>query len=120
MKQKTQPTEQLATAAALPILSLADRIKISDNIRRIASRTTALNPVYPDCMFSVVSFLDMGELVLAIEFFFQQICNPDDWLVDVSLHDLIYMLHVSPLLGGPLYNLKTFGFLDDYVSDLYD
>lgn len=120
MKQKPQHTEPATNAVALPILSLADRIKISDNIRGIASRTTALNPVYPCCMLSVIDFLDMGELVLAIDFFFQQICNPDDWLVDVSLHDLIYILHISQILGGPRYNLKTFDFLNDYVPVLYD
>ncbi len=119
MKQKPQHTERPNDAVALPILSLADRIKISDGIRAVAARTTAMNPVHPECMVLVVDFLDMGELVSAIEFFFQAILNPGDWLIDVRLHDLIYVLSVSDLLGGPHCMLKSFECLRDEVLKVY-
>lgn len=99
---------------------LAARQKISDTIRGVALRTVALNPVYPQCMVSTIDFLDMGEIKLAIEFFFQSILNPQDQLIDISVHDLIYMIHISALEGAGQYSLKNFqSYFEDEVLKLY-
>ena len=78
-----------------------------------------MNPVYPAIMSSSLDFIERGEIGLAIDFFFQDVFNPDDWLVDVSLHDLIYVLYVSRLLGVREVTLDQFQVLERYVVDLY-
>lgn len=93
---------------------------MSDNIREIAQRTVGLNPVYPNCMRVVDDYLDWGELKLATEFFFQSILTPQDALIDVSLHDFIYMAYVSRVIGAGDTNVaKVVQALEAEVIPLY-
>lgn len=97
---------------------LKERKKISDNIRSVAQRTTAMNPVHPDCMMLVIEYLDMGEIGLAVDFFFQATFNPQDQVIDTSLHDMIYMIHISSFIGSRTCTFKSIGKLEA-VLELY-
>ena len=101
------------------LISLEEREKISSNLKGIFERVSHMNPVYPHCMVLSQEFLCDGEINLAIDFFFQDMCNPKDQLVDIALHDLIYVLYVSRLLGSQDISIKDFQFLESFVTQLY-
>ena len=65
------------------------------NVQKIAHRTEKLNPSKPGCMDNVLDLLEVNEIGVAVDFIFQGILNADDHLlIDISLHDLVFLIEV--------------------------
>lgn len=96
--------------------------RVYARVEEIARRTENLNPSKLGCMDGVLDFLRAHEIGCAVDDIYQGILNADQHLlVDISFHDLVYLLSIEGYVRSGNENLKLedFGVMAPYILKEY-
>ena len=95
--------------------------KMYRNVELIAHRTQQLNPHAPPAWAdSIAGLLDAHEIGVAIDFIFQDVFREDEFALDISLHDVLYLIAIGNQVGAHHTTPKDLGCMTSYAVKKYE
>lgn len=95
--------------------------KMYRNVEIIARRTQQLNSnAHPGWADGIVGLLDAHEIGVAIDFIFQDVFRNDEDVLDIRLHDALYLIAIGNQVGAQQTSVKDLGCMTSYAVKKYE